>query len=349
MNNNSGSITSKISDLQEKASSAMNTITEQGQKLTNSVSGEYQKAKSSLSQSNSVRAISNGVSRASAITEDFAEKNSTIAKVVFVIFIFIMFGLLFRLGVYIMSLFFVPKRNPVVVDGMRSTLTRKEYQVNPNVAEPKPILRSINEEQGMEFSWSSWVWINSTEYADSTPRLLFTKGQSSLSSNFDSNTGFQKEFMMNSPGLYMYDGSTSKTNALSVVVSFFDENQSSSTTSDLKPYEIISITNIPMQKWVNVIIRVQGRILDVYINGTLTKREEFSRVIKQNYGNVQVGSATYGADAYISSLKYFDHAVGANTIQDIMYSGPNLKMEGDEMTHTKPPYLAMRWYLDDDN
>lgn len=337
--------TSKLDEVQTKATNAFNSLSEQGKQFTNGITGEYQKAKNSIDQSNTVGAIKNSFSKATAVTEEFAEKNSTIAKVVFVVFVFVMFGLLFRLGVYILSLFFVPTRNPIVVDGMRSTLTSKEYQVNPNVKEPKPILRSINEDQGMEFTWSSWVWINSTDYANTTPRLLFTKGQTSASSEF--NSSYEREFMMNSPGLYMYDGSTSKTNALSVVVSFFDENVSDAGNEDLMPYEVVTIRNIPMQKWVNVIIRVQGRILDVYINGTLTKREEYSRVIKQNYGNVHVGSAKYGADAYVSSLRYFDHAVGANTIQDIMYSGPKLKMEGDEMTHTNPPYLAMRWYLDD--
>ena len=34
-------------------------------------------------------------------------------------------------------------------------------------------------------------------------------------------------------------------------------------------------------------------------------------------------------------------------IQDIMYKGPNLKMDGSEMQSTQPPYLAMQWYMDD--
>ena len=42
-----------------------------------------------------------------------------------------------------------------------------------------------------------------------------------------------------------------------------------------------------MQKWVNIVIRVTGRIVDIYVNGTLTKRKSFDRVIKQNYGNIK--------------------------------------------------------------
>ena len=47
---------------------------------------------------------------------------------------------------------------------------------------------------------------------------------------------------------------------------------------------------MPIQKWFNVVIRVQGKILDIYINGSLAKRKEFTRIIKQNYGNIKIGS-----------------------------------------------------------
>lgn len=281
------------------------------------------------------------------IVNDFSENNSTIAKIVFVLFMFVLFGLLFRLGVYIISLFFTDNKNPIVLNGMRSTLTKKIYRVNPNEKDSKPILRSINENQGMEFTWSTWLWINSTDYGgDTEPRLFFSKGESV--DEFDiSQQSVESRFIMNSPGLYLYDKNSGEmTNTLSVVLSFFEETSAESSTS-INFYEIISIPNIPMQKWINVIIRIQGKIVDIYINGTLTKRKQYSKVIKQNYGDIFVGSQKYGADAYISSLRYFSYAIGNNTIQDIVFNGPNLKMDGSEMIETKPPYLSSRWYLDE--
>ena len=237
-------------------------------------------------------------------------------------------------------------KNPIVLNGMRSTLTKKMYRVNPNLKDPKPILRSINENKGMEFTWSSWIWINSTDYDDNKPRIFFSKGQPYP--NYDPGQNIQTQFVMNSPGLYLYDKeqNTGMTNSISVVMSFFDDVMRNS-DDDSPFYDIISINNMPMQKWINVIIRVQGKTVDIYINGTLTKRKIYDRVIKQNYGDILVGSQKFGADAYISSLRYFSYAIGNNTIQDILYKGPNLKMDGTEMMETKPPYLAMKWYLDD--
>ena len=334
--------------IQTFASNIKNTkdiVSSQGKKISNGIAEQYKKTENIISQSNTFTGIKDNLKGVTNTTGKFAENNSGIAKIIFVVFGFVIFGLLFRLGVYILTLFYVPQRNPIVVKGMRSTLRRKKYKVNPNMKNPKPILRSINENQGMEFTWSSWVWVNSANYEGDhvNPRRLFTKGFSNLNSDFVNN--FQSDFIMNSPGLYMYDpDSSTNTNAISVVLSFFDDGN---VNPEDKPYEIVTITNIPIQKWFNVIIRIQGRTLDVYINGTLTKHKKFNRVIKQNYGDIMVGDHKFGADAYISSLRYFDHAIGANEIQNLMYNGPNLKMEGDEMTHTKPPYLAMRWYLDD--
>ena len=348
-------ITNKLerarTNVSEMGSSVASKLSDVSGKATNVFKEKLGNAQSKITNSNTFGNLSSGLSKASDATEEFAEKNSFIAKVIFIVFVFILFGLFFRLGVYILSLFYTPSKNPIVIQGMRSTLTKKEYTVNPTQLKPKPILRSINENQGMEFTWSTWIWINSQDTStgnDSAPKVFFTKGKPDSNYSLDSgySSKIQKEFIMNSPGLYLYNGEDSRENVLSVVVSFF---QDSNVEASWMPYDVITIDNVPMKKWVNVIIRVQGRIVDIYINGTLTKRKTYEKVVKQNYGNIHVGDSLNGADAYISSLRYFNHAIRNNTIQEIIYNGPNLKMEGDEMTHTKPPYLAMKWYLDDLN
>jgi hypothetical protein len=46
--------------------------------------------------------------------------------------------------------------------------------------------------------------------------------------------------------------------------------------------EEITIPDVPLNKWVNVIIRCQNTTLDVYINGTITRSVELTGVPKQN-------------------------------------------------------------------
>ena len=351
-NNNTSKLENKLksgaSDIQSKATNIMDKIKPSLEKTKEAISSGIESTSSKLKETYNQTTSSGLFTSIQSISNDFQEKNSIVAKMIFVFFVFVIFTLLMKLGVYLLGLSFSPSKNPIVVDGMMSTLTNKTYNVNPNSADPNPILRSINEDMGMEFTWSTWVWINSVDYADDSPRIFFSKGQSI---DTFSSSSMKTQFVMNSPGLYIYDSNTDtgKINSLSVVVSFFDEAPSGGVGStDQVPYDVITIGNIPMQKWINVVMRVQGRIVDIYINGTLSKRKTYDRVVKQNYGNIHVGSQTNGVDGYISSLRYYDHAIGNNTIQDILYGGPNLNMVGTTMTDTSPPYLALTWYLEDE-
>lgn len=267
------------------------------------------------------------------IGNDFMDTNTMVTKVVFILFLLIVFVLLLKVGMYGITLLFTPSKSPIVVNGMMPTLKEKEFYVNPNHFESKPVLRSINEEQGMEFTWSTWFWVNDLIYDDDAHyKKIFSKGKSVEHS---SNEGM---LLMNSPGVYL--GKTS--NDLRIILNTFDGVKNSTEET----YEEIVIDNIPIQKWVNVIIRIQNTTVDVYINGTLMKRRTLDKVPKQNYGNIHVGDNKYGMNGYISSLRYFDHAIGVGKIQEIMDKGPNLNMVGDEYQNTQPPYLALRWYFD---
>ena len=280
------------------------------------------------------KSSSNGIfGSLKASGKSFLDTNTMITKVVFILFLLIVFVLLLKLGMYGITYLFNPKKSPIVIDGMMPTLKEKEFYVNPNHFEPKPILRSINEDQGMEFTWSTWFWINDLIYDDDTHyKKIFSKGTSVDDSSNES------MLLMNSPGLYL----GKSTNDLRIILNTFDGVKGSTEPT----FEEIIIDNIPIQKWVNVIIRIQNTTVDVYVNGTLMKRRTMSKVPKQNYGNVHVGDNKYGMNGYISSLRYFDHAIGVGRIQEILEKGPNLTMVGDEYQNTQPPYLALRWYFD---
>lgn len=343
LNNTSSKIKNVANNISNKGSKMKNTI-------TNTVSNSVSKVKNTVN--NSVSKISNKVNEKTNIKEkannlkqnisSFEQNNTAISKVVFILVIIIIFGLLFRLGVYLISLFIMPNKNPIVVDGMRSLLKGKKYTVNPTNKEPKPILRSINEDQGMEFTWSHWLFINSTENTitkeydptgdlfnenDNTKRLIFSKDK----------TYDNKNNSISSPGLYLKDDNT-----LELEFGIYNENIND--ISDLK--KTIIIPNIPIQKWVCIVIKVQNKTIDIYINGMLTKRENMNYVIKQNYGDIYVGDKT-SFDGYISDLRYFNYAINNNEIFNILNNGPNLKMEDVEYNDTKnTDYLSMRWYLE---
>ena len=137
LNNTSSKIKNVANNISNKGSKMKNTI-------TNTVSNSVSKVKNTVN--NSVSKISNKVNEKTNIKEkannlkqnisSFEQKNTAISKVVFILVIIIIFGLLFRLGVYLITLFIMPNKNPIVVDGMRSLLKGKKYTVNPTNKEP---------------------------------------------------------------------------------------------------------------------------------------------------------------------------------------------------------------------
>ena len=177
---------------------------------------------------------------------------------------------------------------------------------------------------------SIWLYIN--ELGDTTKhKHIFHKG----SSNYKNTTikNFSTDgiaFPNNAPGLYI----TPNKNNLLVLMNTFDNIK-----------EEVIIEDIPLNKWLNVIIRMSAQNqLDVYINGALVKRHILSGVPKQNYGNVYA-SMNGGFSGYTSELQYFNTAIGMNKIQSIVDAGPDMTMKGAGLTESKPHYLSTRWYF----
>jgi len=260
-------------------------------------------------------------------TREFLESNSIVAKFAFLILVLILFVMALRLGTSILSWIFTPSPDPILINGMIDAKQMMKIPQDPNVTGAIPIMRSKNDKDGLVFTWSVWIFIDDLQYRQNEYRHIFHKG------NDDVNVTTVPIGMNqpnNAPGLYIAPG----TNNLIVIMNTFD-----------KINEEIVIEDIPLNKWINVIIRVdEQHKLDAYINGTLVKRHILASVPKQNYGDVYV-SLNGGFSGYTSALRYFNTALGTNQIQSIVDAGPNLRMIGSDMKNSMPRYLSLRWFF----
>jgi hypothetical protein len=196
------------------------------------------------------------------------------------------------------------------------------FPQDPNTKNAKTIYRSINESQGIEFTWSVWILIDNLQYLEGQYKHIFYKGNINLEKN-------GLNFPNNAPGLYI----APNTNNLIVMMNTYDVIN-----------EEIVIPDIPLNKWLNVIIKCKNTTLDVYINGTITRSIELHGVPKQNYGDVFV-SQNGGFDGYISNLWYYNYCLSTTEIQSLVEKGPNTKMIGTNgMFDTMRNYLSLRWY-----
>ena len=271
-----------------------------------------------------------------AKAKEFFSSNSIVAKFAFLIFVIMMFILLLRLGTYIIALILEPSPDPILIDGMIDAKNGMIIPQDPSVKGNVPILRSKNDVTGMEFTWSTWIFVEESSFGSNNEKgnfmHIFSKGNGSKGANGVIQPN-------NAPGVYMSDA----TNEIMIVMNTFDKP----TNTDLD--ETITIDNIPLNKWINIMVRVsKQRQLDVYINGSLVKRHMYKGVPRQNYGDVLVAQ-NGGFSGYISELRYFNTGLGTTKIQEIVDKGPNLKMTTESteqsLVKARPHYLSTRWYF----
>ena len=266
-------------------------------------------------------------SSTSSGSSDFMESNTLVAKVAFLLLVLFGFIVLLRMGIAILGYFFGPSTSPKLIDGMVDASQLMIIQQDPSIAGAKTISRSVNASDGIEFTWSCWIFINNLNENDGKYRCVFYKGND-FASGTDDPAGIN--FPNNAPGVYI----APNTNDLVIFMNTFNVIN-----------EQVTITNIPLNKWMNVIIRCQNTTMDVYVNGTVTKSIELHGVPKQNYGNVYVGMNN-GFSGYISNLWYYDYALGTTDIQQLVANGPNTNMTGNSsMSMKNPNYLSLRWFF----
>jgi len=259
-------------------------------------------------------------------TKDFLESNSRVAQLAFLLLTFFVFVLLLRLGISLLSWWLGPLNSPHFIDGMQEGNIMKKFSQDPSIVGSKTISRSQNEEDGIEFTWSVWIYIRNAMSETNNYRHIFHKGDEP--SRVDNGIVFPN----NAPGLYI----APNTNELLVIMNTYnDMNQK------------VAIPDIPLNKWVNVVIRCKNNTLDIYINGIISQSVILTGVPKQNYGDVWM-CANDGFNGYISNLRYFNSALTASNILALFNKGPNLKiLEGTsgDLDMKKPDYLSLRWYF----
>jgi len=260
-------------------------------------------------------------------TGAFSDSNSIVAKVAFLLFILIVFVLLMKVGIYILGYIFKTNPDPYLFKGMINANHMKIIPADPSLKNAVPIVRSVNQTDGIEFTWSTWIFIKDLEPMNKY-KHVFHKGNDNIDYQ-GTVTGAGLNFPNNAPGLYI----SPNTNSLVIIMNTFNVIN-----------EEITINDIPFNKWISVIIRVEGNNLDVYINGTIVKRHKLSGVPKQNYGDVYV-AMNGGFNGYISNLRYWNYAISLYKIQDLINAGPNLSMDDKEMLESEPRYFSIRWFL----
>ena len=260
-------------------------------------------------------------------SKEFLRSNSIIAKISVLFLVIFAFILLLRLGTFVLSMFLGFNDDVTLYKGMKKANSLSVIHQNPNVKGSKPIIRSRNKSDGIEFTYTTWIYIDGIDTNSSQYYHVFHKGNN----NIQHDGQFRGMILPNNaPGVYLkYENN--QCNMYVVMNTYSNMN------------EHIKVSDLSLHKWIYLVIRVDGKYLDIYINGTLAKRHVFNDVPKQNYGDVYI-NMNGGYDGYLSNLKYYDKSLTIREIHNELSKGPNMKMNTKSM-QVDPPYFSIRWFF----
>ena len=208
------------------------------------------------------------------------------------------------------------KGSPYIVDGTKDARRRLVISQDPNKPGSINLPRSLNEQGGIEFSFSSWLFIDNYNYKLGQWKHVFHKGN-------------ETSWPLRAPGVWLHPDK----NALRVYMNSYNEIS-----------EYLDVENIPINKWFCLIIIVKGQNLDCYVNGNLKKSLKLTGIPKQNYGDVFI-NAFGGFSGYLSRLRYYDYALNYSELDGILKIGPNMMPCAD--SGERPPYLTPNWWTND--
>ena len=256
--------------------------------------------------------------------KDFMNSSSIIARVSFILILMLLFVVVLQFSISILTKLLTADGSPKLINGMVDGKQQLTIYQDPSISNAIQINRSVNTEGGIEFTWSIWIFINDLQYKAGTYRHIFHKGNEDMSSN-------GLNFPNIAPGLYL----SPISNNLTLIMNTYTNTN-----------EEITISDVPMNKWMNLIIRCRNTNLDIYVNGMITQSMQLLGVPKQNYGNVYVG-LNGGFSGYISNLWYYNYALGTSAITNLVKNGPNTKMTSGSsaLSMINPDYLSLRWYF----
>ena len=166
------------------------------------------------------------------------------------------------------------------------------------------------------FAYSIWFYINDWNYRYGEPKVVFGR----MGSKSSTSTGAISGVSGMDPCPAVILGAIE--NNVAVTLSCYPgSNQEPTTPGGTTVLHTCSVTNIPIQKWVNLTLSVYGRSMDLYIDGKLVRTCLLPGVANvNNNSNVYVTPAG-GFDGWTSKFQYFPNSLNPQEVFNIYTQG----------------------------
>jgi hypothetical protein len=193
------------------ATKAKNGIANAATKIKNKANQISENIKEKVSNAGNKTNLKEPLSRWSSMTEEFFNSNTAISKFVGFFLCLLLFVIIFQIGMSLINRFVTPSANPYIINGMVESNKQKIVYVNPAVKDSVPIYRSVDQPQGIEFTWNVWFVVDNDISIPTNARIFSKSPAPSNKYNTSYMTDVNKKFINASPGLFLtkvYDSYT---------------------------------------------------------------------------------------------------------------------------------------------
>jgi len=176
------------------------------------------------------------------------------------------------------------------------------------------------------FTYSIWFYINDWNYKYGESKMLFGRmgGKTDTAGSADTQGTTVSGISGKNPCPAVVLGSIE--NNLSIMLTCYpgDSGVLSSDSvrgTDGSIIHTCSVSNIPIQKWVNLLISTYGRTLDVYLDGKLVKTCVLPGVANVNQNADVYVTPAGGFAGYTAKFQYFPNSTDPQTAFNIYKKG----------------------------
>jgi hypothetical protein len=166
------------------------------------------------------------------------------------------------------------------------------------------------------FAYSIWFYVNDWNYRYGEPKVVFGRMGAQSASGSGSISGVSG--LDPCPAVVL----GAVENNIDISLGCYPGiNQEPTTSGGSTVVHTCSVANVPIQKWVNLVVSVYGRSMDIYIDGKLVRTCLLPGVASvNNNSNVYVTPAG-GFNGWTSKFQYFPNSLNPQDAWNIYVKG----------------------------
>ena len=211
------------------------------------------------------------------------------------------------------------------------------------------LAKSTSGNNSSNFAYSIWFYVNDWNYRYGEPKIIFARSASPTPSSNPTTPGFVGGCNGTQYGCCPYpDNATTRqdkqgtncsgfcpgvilgaiSNNLDIQLTVYPglDSVADETGSESAVVHNCAVPNVPIQKWVNLLISVYGRSLDVYLDGKLVKTCVLPGIAQiNNNANVYV-TPNGGFSGWTAKFQYYPNSIDPQTAWNIYQQGYGASM-----------------------